>query len=356
MNIVSIIMQFLAPAIVGKLASALGLNQTLVQKAIAAAIPAILAGLAGKAAQPSGAGALFDILGKIDPGLLGKLGGLIGTPQQKTVAEQGTSMLGSLLGNTSLGALTGALGKFSGAGEDATKGLIGMLAPVVLGTLAQQQKSSGLDAGGVARLLADQKDNIAAALPGDFSKLLGGTGLLDSLGAKVTAAAAGAGAAARTATTAAAAPAAAASNFKWWPWVVVIAAAGLLWWWMFAGRPQIVTVPPPPTLMAGSTDIGGQLNDTLGNMRSLLNGIRDVPSAQAALPKIREAQAALDKLGGMTGQLNPDGRKALAGYIARWLPVLVPLIDSLLANTAIAPLVKPAVDALRARLDAMAKA
>ena len=39
MNIVSLIMQFLGPAIIGKLASSLGINQTIAQRIIAAAVP-----------------------------------------------------------------------------------------------------------------------------------------------------------------------------------------------------------------------------------------------------------------------------------------------------------------------------
>ncbi len=179
MNIVSIIMQFMGPAIVSKLAGSLGINSTIAQKAIGAALPAILAGIMGKASQPGGASILGDLIGKQDPGLLGNLAGMIGGSQQSQIAQQGSSVLGSLLGGSQLGALTGALGKFTGASDSATTGLLGMLAPVVLGSLGQQQKSMGLDAGGLAKMLMGQKDNISAAMPGDFAKLLGGSGLLE---------------------------------------------------------------------------------------------------------------------------------------------------------------------------------
>ena len=55
MNIVSTIMQMLAPVIINKIAASLGVNQGLAGKAIAAIVPAILAGLAGKAATSAGA-------------------------------------------------------------------------------------------------------------------------------------------------------------------------------------------------------------------------------------------------------------------------------------------------------------
>jgi hypothetical protein len=51
-----------------------------------------------------------------------------------------------------------------------------------MGTIAQQQGARGLDAGSIAGLLANQKDNIAAAIPSGFGEFLSGTGLLDTLG------------------------------------------------------------------------------------------------------------------------------------------------------------------------------
>ena len=79
-------------------------------------------------------------------------------------------------------ALAGAVGKFAGLGQGASGSLLGLLAPVVMGTIAKQQGTHSLDASGIASLLASQKDNIAAALPSGFGNLLGGTGLLNSLG------------------------------------------------------------------------------------------------------------------------------------------------------------------------------
>ena len=361
MNLVSLIMQFLGPAIIGKLASSVGINNTMAQKLIAAAIPTILAALAGKVAQPSGASMLSDIVGKQDPGLLGKLASVIGGPQQKQIADQGSNVLGSLLGNSALGSLAGALTKFSGVGEAPTKTLLGMLAPVVLGTLAQQQKSSNLDAGGLARMLMGQKDNISQAIPADFAKLLGGTGLLDSLGSSASKAAEPAAKSMASATPSSSAstpartavPVARASAFNWWPWLIAIGLAGAAWWYLFAvPRPQLSTIPTVPRVMVGSTDVGGQVETSLKGLQGLLASIKDPQSAQNALPRLRDTQVALDKI---SGDVSGDAKRQIATYVAQWLPTLTPLINSLLANSAIAPLVKPVLDNLTKRLEAMAK-
>jgi len=50
-----------------------------------------------------------------------------------------------------------------------------------MGVLGQQQRASGLDATGLANLLASQKDNITRALPAGFANYLSGTGILDRI-------------------------------------------------------------------------------------------------------------------------------------------------------------------------------
>jgi hypothetical protein len=60
-NLVSLVTQFLTPEMIGRIASSLGFDRTMTQKAITAAIPAILAALTKVAAQPSGAQKLADV-------------------------------------------------------------------------------------------------------------------------------------------------------------------------------------------------------------------------------------------------------------------------------------------------------
>jgi len=188
-NLVSLAMQLLGPMVISRIASSLGLSQGIAGKLISAAIPTVLAGLTGKAVQPGGATSLTNVLSKIDPSILSNLENIIGGPQQQQFTDRGTSALSSLLGGNAVNAIAGALGKFGGVDTSKGSSLLGMLAPVVLGTLSQQQKANGLDAGGVANLLASQKGNIAAALPAGFSDLLTGTGVLDSIASNVAPAA-----------------------------------------------------------------------------------------------------------------------------------------------------------------------
>lgn len=354
LNLVSMAMQYLAPALVGKLASGLGINSTIANTIIKAAVPVILGALAGKSTKPDGARALFDVLAKQDTGILGRLSSVLGGPQQKTVAEQGTNMLGSLLGTSSVGSIVNAVSKFSGANETSTSGIIGMLAPIVLGTLSQQQKSSSLDASGVAKLLSDQKSNISSAIPAELAKMLSGTGLLDAVMPKAAASSATSSTiAAPRGTTAAAAP---AKAFNGWPWAILVGAASLLWGAWFGGAPAPwANVPAPPRLMAGSTDVAGELDTALKSLHGLMSTVKDKASAEAAAPQLRLAQSTFERLDGAAKQLPGDGKRILAGYVSSWLPVITPVITSLLANTNAAPIVKPMLDAVRGRLEGLAK-
>jgi len=230
-NLVSLVMQFLTPEMIGRVATALGLDRNLVQSAIGAAVPGLLAGFSGVATQPGGAQKIVEAA-KQETGTLGKFADMLGGGSQSTFIERGSQLLTSLLGARDQSALVSAIGQFAGLGQGKSGSLLGMLAPIVMGTVAQQQGAGGLNASSIANLFASQKDNIAAALPGDFGKLLGGTDLLNSLGGAARFAAS-AGTQATRATAAAAsaagnagqrAGAAAATSYNWRYWLIPIVA------------------------------------------------------------------------------------------------------------------------------------
>ena len=80
-NLVSLVMQFLTPNLIGRIASALGLDRRATEVAVAAAVPALLGGLTNVAATPDGARKLLDAvsLQPID-GLRADLATLAKTP------------------------------------------------------------------------------------------------------------------------------------------------------------------------------------------------------------------------------------------------------------------------------------
>jgi Bacterial protein of unknown function (DUF937) len=367
-NLVSLAMKFLTPDLMLKIASGLGLDKMLAQKAMGAAVPAILAGLAGKAAKPDGAKSIFDALGRQDSGLLGSIAGMLGGSGQSSLINSGTNALTSMLGGSAVSGLAGAVAKYAGIGETPAKSLLGLLGPVVMGTLGQEQKANKLDAGGIASLLADQKEHIASALPGDFSKLLGATGLLDAIQAPAKS---GTSTASTTASTPSrrvetpvrgstgaighvTAPAA-----PWWRLPLIAAAALGLGWSLFGSNPSPSLTGPAPgaaqRIVVDGVDLGGQMTTVLDGLRTTLGNVRDTGTAQSAIPRLQEAATQLDRVTGLAAKLAPENRKKLAGSVATGLTGLNPLFNSVLAIPGVSALAKPAIDAVRAKLDVLSR-
>src|SRR5262249_61983298 len=79
-NIVSTISRFLTPELIGKMASAAGLDRAMAPKATAATVPAILSGLAGGAGRAGGARQLASAVSAQPTDLLGGLAHLLSGP------------------------------------------------------------------------------------------------------------------------------------------------------------------------------------------------------------------------------------------------------------------------------------
>ena len=358
-NLVSLVMQFLTPEIIGRVATALGLDRTLVQSAIGAAVPGLLAGFSGVATQPGGPQKLVEAA-KQETGTLGKFADMLGGGSQSTFIERGSQLLTSLLGARDQSALVSAIGQFAGLGQGKSGSLLGMLAPIVMGTVAQQQGARGLDASGITNLFASQKDNIAAALPADFGKLLGGTDLLNSLGGAARSAAS-AGTQATRATAAAASAVgnagqragAAATSYNWLYWLIpIVAIAALLVYFLTKPAEQVAQqgATIAQNLMVGGVDVSKQVTDSIANLRSTLGGVTDAASAQAALPKLRDITTQIDQVDGLIGQMTPEQRKLLAGIASPLMPTLNQLFDKVLAIPGVSEVLKPTIDLLKAKL------
>jgi chemotaxis protein histidine kinase CheA len=251
MDLIRLIMERLSPQLIGQIASALGLDRAATEKAISAAVPALLSALVGLVSKPDGATRLATTLQQQDPDQLERAASTVGSGDQQALIDQSTGSLASLFGNDALGSLTSALGRFAGTGEGQARSLLGLVAPLVLSVLGRQQKTSGLDATGLANLLTSQKDAIAGALPSGLANLLSGTGLLQGISDRLR----DTGAAATRATEASAAslqnaarsvpspaqraPASGSSSMRWaWVAAVVVVVAALAYYYVGGKRSQ----------------------------------------------------------------------------------------------------------------------
>ena len=145
-NLVSLVMQFLTPDMIGRIATALGIDRNIAQAAVSAVVPALLAGFSKTATQPGGAQKLVDAA-RQQTGTLGNFANMLGTRGQSSLIEKGSQMLSTLLGGQDQNSLARAVAKFAGLGQGPTGSLLGMLAPIVMGTIRQQrQQGRSLDA------------------------------------------------------------------------------------------------------------------------------------------------------------------------------------------------------------------
>src|SRR5262245_26330968 len=370
-NLVSYIMQFLTPDLINRIAGALGLDRNDTQTGVAATVPALLAALGGVAAKPGGAQGLVDTI-KQQSNVVDNFGSMLGTGSPSSFVDKGSSLLMSLLGSRDQSSLVGAIGSFAGLGHSGGNSLLGMLAPLVMGLIGKQM-GPRIDAGSLSNLFASQKDQIAQALPRGMSNLLGGTGLLDSLSGaagyattaaeqagRATTAAAGqfgqsASSAARSVGTGAQ-RAAASTTPSWVYWAIpAIVLGGLLWYLLSDHTTQVAqqpTVIPSQTqnVVVGGVDVGKQINDSLGEIRTSLAGITDAASANAALPKLQEATAQIDKVAGMVKQLPADQRRVADGLIASSMATINQLFDKVLAIPGVAEVVRPTIESLKTKL------
>jgi Bacterial protein of unknown function (DUF937) len=245
-NLVSLVQQFLTPQMVGSLARAVGVNEAVAQKLVAAALPAVLAALGTAAAAPGGAQKVSDAISNSDPDILTKLGQAASGGNARFLNEGGT-LLSGLLGGGGLSSLTGALSQYSGAPQPATQTLLGAVTHAAIGTIGQQDPSNWSDPSAILSMFNSQKSAISAALPADVSKALGASGLLAGLGGAAAAAAqsatstvsSAASAASSTASSAArsAQAASSSSGFPMWAIIlIVIIVLVAIYWFMTQGQ------------------------------------------------------------------------------------------------------------------------
>ena len=233
-NLVASVTNILTPQLLSRVASAFGLDRAALEKAVAAAVPALLTVFTSLVAKPGGAAKLGDAVAQQPTDMLAGVANVIGAPGTKDLIDSGLGSLSSLLGGSTVSALAGAVGRYAGLGEGGSKSLMGLLGPMVMGVLGQQQRANGLDAQGLTQLLQSQKGNIARALPPGFADYLSSAGLLD-----------------RTANQTVKDPAwrAPADQSPQWNWVVPVLgvlALGALAWYLFGRNPEqtVATLPP----------------------------------------------------------------------------------------------------------------
>ncbi len=169
----SLMQQLESKGATDQIASKLGVPPGKASAALAAAVPAILAGIAKNTQKPDGAAALAGALDKDHDGSVLDEGDYFDRFQEK----KGDRILGHVFGSkepeveTQVSALSGLS---AGQGADLMK----MLAPLVMGYLGKEKSSGGLDIGSLSSMLGGGSGSAGGGLnlPGGLGDLLEGLG------------------------------------------------------------------------------------------------------------------------------------------------------------------------------------
>jgi hypothetical protein len=407
-NLVSYVMQFLTPDMVGRIASALGLNRSDAQSGVTAAVPALLAAFSGLADKPGGAQSLVNTI-KQQSGVVDNFASMIGGNNQASFIERGSSLLTSLLGSHDSASLASAVGRFAGLGQTRATSLLGMMAPLVMGLIGKQIGTRGIDVGSLTSLLASQRDQIAQTLPAGMGQMLESAGIGGGLDQMRTSTSGPSPQASRGSdqyrsdnqyrsssndqyrqyptsrpVTTERSTRAETGVPNWVYWLLPLLVLGGLLWYLL-GRPheerqarqetpppvttqqERQTAPPQTTgqatgqspsqqttggqnVVVGGVDVKNALGDSLSDLRTSLQGITDANSAQAALPKLEAAKNQIDRVSNLAGQLSTDQRKTLAGVVATALPMINQLTDKVMGIPGVGDVLKSTIDPMKTKL------
>jgi len=355
MNLVESIKDQLSGALVNQLSSQIGASEGATRSAVAAAVPALLSALSGLAAGGgSGTQKLVSALESFGAGSVENLVPKMSN-QPGSVLEQGASILSSLFGSGTISGIVNALSKFASIAPGSTQKLLGYLAPLVMAAISGRLGGKAPTAHALSSLFADEKANIASALPSGFS-------LRDVPGL------AAAGPAVRLAEREVAA--AGSGLAKWMLPLAGIAALGLLAWWLTSSAPAPAPDVKAPTVTRAQspethrpivpegvksaipdvTKFGTELTDTFGKLTEALTGVKDAASAETALPKLQDIEGKLDVAKTTMKELGEAG-KATIKTLAKSAQVKVKeLVEKVLAMPGVGEKIKAVVDSIMTKL------
>ncbi|HXU33849.1 MAG TPA: DUF937 domain-containing protein [Thermoanaerobaculia bacterium] len=148
-----------------QIAEAIGADPGATAKAIQAAIPMLVTGMAKNVQQPGGADALHSALGQHDGSLLDSALNVFSELQGNQGGGIGGGILGHILG-ANRGAAEQGLAKASGLDLSQIARLLPLLAPLVLAVLGKAKHTQGLDTGGLTDLLGREHEHAQAQQPG----------------------------------------------------------------------------------------------------------------------------------------------------------------------------------------------
>jgi hypothetical protein len=325
MNLVKQIMDQLTGGAIDQLGSLLGTNAETTERAATAAVPSLLSALSGMMSSDDGARKVTNALNGLDTSGFGNIAQMLGG-NSSSVLSTGTSLLSSLFGDSMTSGLASTLSRFTGLNSGIVKTLLAYLTPLVLGKVANQWKNQGGTSQALKSLFAEQRDNIANAVPAGFS--LADISDANDIRKPVYA----------TTHTRDREPVAARSPLSWLvPAALALLGGFVLWQFLSRPRPNEAVAEKVETAGDNVTAMKPVLPETIdvSNVASVRDGlggifksldttftdIRDAASAERAAPALRDLDAKIDAMNQMLSQLPESSRATLRPLIEEQVKV-----------------------------------
>lgn len=165
MDLMNLLNQQLSGPRLAQVSRQLGISEEQTRAALPAALAALTGQMAQNASQPQGAQQLSNALSKDHDGsLLDSLDDFLGGAGGNTGASlgAGAAILGHVFGQRQE-KVQGNLGKATGLDQATMGRLLALLAPIVLAYLGRRQRQQGLDPGGLAGVLGQERQRIEQA-------------------------------------------------------------------------------------------------------------------------------------------------------------------------------------------------
>lgn len=181
MSLLELLSQQIGGDAVQQISRQVGADEQATSKAVSTALPLLVTALAKNSNDQQGAASLLGALDRDHDGsVLDDVMGFLGNSGGGGAAGggAGAAILGHILGGRQSGAES-AIGQASGLNSGQVGQILAMLAPLVMGALGKQKRSSGLDVGGLSDLLQGERKQVERAQPEGmdiFSRMLDSDG------------------------------------------------------------------------------------------------------------------------------------------------------------------------------------
>ncbi len=173
LNLINLLKDYITPEVISKASTFVGENESGTSKAVDSIVPTILAGLLHKSQSEDGLSSITNLLstgGHNGSVLNNVLNMFNGGEQTDNIIRGGAVAINTIFGENKSNDIATLVANQTGVQASGAGKLLNLITPLVLGLIGKQTNG---DSKGLAGLLADQKDFIAAAAPSGLAGFLG---------------------------------------------------------------------------------------------------------------------------------------------------------------------------------------